>query len=378
MSRSSPLSVLVLSKRQYMSRDLLDDRYGRFRELPLALSALGARVRGLCLSYRPRPEGVVHDEAGAGHVEWRSLDKRRLLPLGGASYWRALDEIGAASPVDVVWACSDALHCRLGVVAAKRLGARLVLDLYDNFESYPLARIPGMNRMLRRSVLAADGVSCISLPLERKLRRDYGYPDIVSVIENAIPADTFTPGDRAASRARFGLPHDAQLVGTAGALSRSRGIETLFEALERLSESLPALQLVLAGPRDPDLRIPSGARITDLGLLPAAEVSRLLPALDVSVVGNVDSEFGRYCFPQKLYESLACEVPVAVSRVGAMAELLESQPRFLFEPEDADSLAATISGLLASPALPRLEVPTWPALGRRLLGLLERVAGGPR
>ena len=35
------MRILVLSKRQYMNKDLIDDLYGRFRELPLALAGLG-------------------------------------------------------------------------------------------------------------------------------------------------------------------------------------------------------------------------------------------------------------------------------------------------------------------------------------------------
>ena len=50
------MKILVLTKRRYMGKDLLDDRFGRFRELPLELARLGHQVRGLCLSYRPRNE----------------------------------------------------------------------------------------------------------------------------------------------------------------------------------------------------------------------------------------------------------------------------------------------------------------------------------
>jgi len=34
-----------------MSKDLIDDRFGRFREIPLALGQTGHKVQGLCLSY---------------------------------------------------------------------------------------------------------------------------------------------------------------------------------------------------------------------------------------------------------------------------------------------------------------------------------------
>jgi glycosyltransferase involved in cell wall biosynthesis len=368
---ATPARVLVLSKRQYMSKDLLDDRYGRFRELPLAMAGQGAVVQGLCLSYRRRPQLELDDVQDQASVHWRSLNLPRLLPFGRDSYWRTLDRLGEEFRPELVWACSDVPHARLGVAAARRLRIPLALDLYDNFESYPLARLPGVNAALRAAVARADGVSCISTPLATLLREGYGYRGPIEVIGNAVPAGLFHPHERSAARARFGLPHDATLVGTAGAISRTRGIDCLFEAFAQLAARRPGLRLVLAGPVEKGLRLPSSERVHYLGQLPASEVPLLLSALDVSVVGNRDSAFGRYCFPQKLYESLACGVPVAVARVGAAAELLRDSPGNLYAPDDAASLARTIDSLCESPVLPALPVPTWATLAQRLLPFLS-------
>jgi len=51
------LRILVLTKRQYTNRDLLDDRFGRIRELPLQLGLRGFQVDGLCLSYNRKAKG---------------------------------------------------------------------------------------------------------------------------------------------------------------------------------------------------------------------------------------------------------------------------------------------------------------------------------
>ena len=48
------MRILVLTKRQYMGKDLIDDRFGRFRELPLESARLGHELRGLCLNYRQK------------------------------------------------------------------------------------------------------------------------------------------------------------------------------------------------------------------------------------------------------------------------------------------------------------------------------------
>ena len=84
---ANPLRILVLSKRQYMSKDLIDDRYGRFRELPLAMAAQGAAVRGFCLSYRKRGPGEIEDSDGRGcfgsPVLFEEMGVRYLGPIDG-------------------------------------------------------------------------------------------------------------------------------------------------------------------------------------------------------------------------------------------------------------------------------------------------------
>ena len=136
----------------------------------------------------------------------------------------------------------------------------------------------------------------------------------------------------------------------------------------------PDLHLVLAGPNDGSIAIPSSPRVHALGLLPAEAVPALLPAFDVSVVGNIDSAFGRYCFPQKLYESLACGVPVAVARIGAVAELLRDYPQLLYAPGRVDELVQVLRGLRAQPRVPPLPIPTWTSLSAELEAFLRACA----
>lgn len=371
--RPKRMRILVLTKRQYMGRDLLDDRYGRFRELPLALAAEGHQVDGLCLSYRRCHEGPYADTSASARVTWRSLNFWRLVPVSPGSYWRELDRIASETRPDVVWACSDAPHALLGVRAARRLGARLVIDLYDNFESYGLTRLPGMRAALRRAVRAADAVTCVSRPLASFVRDRYRFVGPVEVIENAVPADTFRPLDREQARAALKLPADAVIIGTAGSVSRSRGIEVLFEAFAQLSRERPDVHLVLAGSRDRGLAIPTGDRVHDLGILAPDRVPYVLSALNVSVISNRESDFGSYCFPQKFYETVACGVPVVVAATGAMREVLRDRPENLFQPEDATSLVAALRRQIDSPLVLPMAAPTWQDLGRGLSSFLEQV-----
>jgi glycosyltransferase involved in cell wall biosynthesis len=53
-------------------------------------------------------------------------------------------------------------------------------------------------------------------------------------------------------------------------------------------------------------------------------------------------------------ESMACELPVAASRVGGLPEIVDEQVGTLFEPADPGSLAQRVVSLLESPRLAEL------------------------
>lgn len=367
------MRILILTKRQYMRHDLLDERYGRFREIPLALARLGHDITGVCLSYRSREEGVIEDVEGDARVKWHSMNFRRLFSVGRGSYWRKVRQIGKDLQPDLIWACSDAVHAVIASRLASELDTCLVVDLYDNFESFGLCRIPGMKSAFRNALSRADAITCVSKPLSNYVRDTTSYKGPIEVIENAVPKGLFRPMGKSVCRRKLGLPDDSYVIGTAGAISKSRGIETLFQAFEILARERPDVRLALAGPVDKGLSLPAGDHVHYLGMIPQIEVPTFLCSLDISVICNKDSAFGRYCFPQKFYESVACRIPVVAAETGAMKEFLGDEPQCLFEPENVDDLAATLRSQIIRPTLLKWHVPTWDELGVRLESFFEDI-----
>ncbi|HWP23040.1 MAG TPA: glycosyltransferase [Candidatus Binatia bacterium] len=369
------MKILVLTKRQYMAKDLLDDRFGRFRELPLGLARLGHEVRGLALSYRPRPEGLFVDEGGSPveRVQWTSVNLLRGYMPQPEKYLRRARELSREFAPDVIWACSDAYHAIFGNGLARSAGIRCVIDLYDHFEAFAASRVPGILPLFRRAVLNADGVTVFSDRLANYVAKNYARTKPTTVIQNGVREDLFRPRDKKTCRQSFGLPEDAKIIGTAGALEPGRSIGTLFEAFRTLSAHSDNIHLALAGPRPDGLAIPCGSRVHDYGELRHEEVATLLNALDVAVVCYRPSAQGEVSLPQKVYEIVACRVPLVAAAVGSMNELLKDYPACLYEPDHPTSLADAIRGQLDLPAIVETPMPSWSDSAKRLSDFFHRI-----
>jgi len=344
------LRVLVISKRQYTNKDLLSDRFGRLREFPLLLALNGHIVNGLCLSYIRKSEGKIFD----GPVEWESINAGPLKIPGLIRFFRRASQLAAKA--DVIWACSDSIYGIMGYRLAKKYHIPLLFDLYDNFEYFLAARMPVIKQLYRRTIKKSQAVTCVSRPLAH-LVMSYGKKEGVFVIENGVRKDLFEPMDKKTCRESLNLPAHVRLVGTAGALYTNRGIQTLFNSFNTLKRKYPDLHLALAGPRN--IQIPLDERIHDTGLLPLEKVPMFVNALDVAIVCNRENNFGKYCFPQKVREIMACQVPLIAARVGSMAELFSSRHKWLFTPDDADDLARVLENRLRDGGTDYENVHSW-------------------
>jgi glycosyltransferase involved in cell wall biosynthesis len=251
-----------------------------------------------------------------------------------------------------------------------------VTDLYDNFEYFASYRVPILRSRFRRAVRESDGVSCVSNALLQHVQGHYGRQKPTAVVTNAVDTSEFRPMDRRACREQLGLPSTGRLVGAAGDISNYRGADTLYQAFAGNGSDLADAHLVVAGYRTQDTKIPESANIIDLGQLRPAEVPVFLNSLDLAVIYNRSSTFGDYCFPQKFFEALACNLPVVVARVGELGQLLKDQPSLFYEDGDAVDLARTINRQLSNLEQASVAVPTWDEQAALLLRLMRTTPGG--
>lgn len=361
------MRIAYLCKRRYMNKDVVLDRYARLYEIPSQLALLGHDVEAFCLAYdQSRPLSTLH-KTPKGNLRWHSRSWGRLVAPELLVYpHRLMRRLRAFAP-DIVIAASDIPHVALGAWLAQKLGCPFVADLYDNFEGFGQARIPGMISALRWAVRRADLVLTTSEPLSELVLSGYGTRGEVITMPSSVDKAVFRLRDKNACRMALGLPIGVPLVGTAGGLTRDKGIDMLYAAWGLLSQSNPDVHLVLAGPYNADLHPPAGNRVHYLGSLRHDRVAELFCALDVGAICILDTLFGRYCFPQKAYEMLACGLPVVAADIGAMGRLFDRwRDTCLYPSSDPEALAKRIEAQLDLRMVPPIPVEGWDQIISRI------------
>lgn len=361
------MRVLVLTKRQYMLKDLINDHFGRFREIPLELAQSGHLVRGLMLSYAKRDEGWLSD----GPVLWKSINATRLKIPGLLVF--ILHSMRLAKKCEMIWACSDSFYGVIGCWLGRLFKVPVIFDIYDNFAEFFVAKLPLMKKLYQWAIMRSDAITCLSSSFAKSIKEKYGRAEHVYPIEFAIRNDIFKPLDKTRCRKMLGLPPHAVLVGTAGGLFKVRDVHLFIEAFCHLKKKYQDLHLALAGPLDNIIQIPYDSQVHYLGILPYEEVPYLMNSLDVAVVCYADDEYGKYCFPQKTREFMACDVPTIAARVGGLKELFADHPEWLYTPGDVESLTEVLERRLSDKRTGYLKPPTWKDLAKLLEGIMCRI-----
>lgn len=187
---------------------------------------------------------------------------------------------------------------------------------------------------------------------EDHLQRAVGRAETFAVIPSGIDLDRFRRLDRGARQKSdvFDCPPDAFVVGSVGWLTDIKGHRYLVEAVARLIQEFPQLQLVIVGSGGLG---PSLERLAaELGIPRVlhlvghrADVEVCLSAMDLFVLPSLNEGMGR-----ALVEAMAAGLPVIATKVGGVPALIDhDRTGLLVPPADSAALADALRLLLRRP-----------------------------
>jgi glycosyltransferase involved in cell wall biosynthesis len=180
----------------------------------------------------------------------------------------------------------------------------------------------------------------------------------VIIVPNGVSDEFLRPlPDGAALKASLGIQPDEQVVGLVSSLVAHEGIGTLLEAVKILNDrGVRARALIVGdGPERTALQRQAAALGLDAiftGRVPSARVRDYHAVLDVFVVPRTPDRVSQLVTPLKPVEAMASGLPVVVSSVRALGEIVsDRETGLVFPPLDAGALADQLQQLLASPEL---------------------------
>lgn len=191
-------------------------------------------------------------------------------------------------------------------------------------------------------------IVCVSEDLLQACVASGVPPAKCEVILNAIDTTVYAPvSDCNSSREQLGIPADRYLIGSVGRLSVEKGYNFLIDAVDRLIREGHNISLLIVG--EGNIRGELEAQIERLGLQSRIQLAGyqsntidLYRAMDLFVLASL-----REGLPNALLEAMAMEVPVVVTSVGGIPQVIcDHENGVLVEPGDAKILADAVREML--------------------------------
>ncbi len=341
----------------YLTYDGLTSLIGQSQVWPYlkGLAEAGHRLEVLSFEQSDRidriGERVGRELSGAG-IRWHPCRFRTRPPMLA----KILDQREMAAKADRLIAGGgfDLVHARSYVAAdaalalKERYGLRFLFDMRGFWADQRRegGRWPASNPFYRRlfarwkgkeaSFVAASSHVVVLAETARRIIQSWpsyrGQP--VSVIPCCIDHSKFTPrtsAERAASRARLGIPQDATVLAYLGSLGTVYLLPAMMRFFARLRRRRPGAIFVFIG-RNNAGELVAAARSAGVELATDelrtcfaehGEVNAALAAADMAICFIMPTFSSLGVSPTKLAEYLACGLPVVVNEgVGDVGDIV--------------------------------------------------------
>jgi len=282
----------------------------------------------------------------------------RIMNYSSFCFSAACTGLFAERP-DVVIASSPQLLVGLsGWWLARRKRSRFVFEVRDLWPESLAAVGVGHEKSLVYRALAriagflyrkSDHIVVVTPAFKDYLVQHWQVkPGKISVVENGVEADLFSPRSESGLRTELGADGKF-IVSYIGTMGNAHGLQTVIEAAEQLQSAAPNVLFLLVGEGAEKQQLVSLARSRRLSNLRFVDqqsrenIPAYICASDACLVLLKKSEIFKTVIPSKMLEFMSCARPVILGVEGQARQILEdAQAGVCIEPENPSELAQAI------------------------------------
>ncbi len=270
---------------------------------------------------------------------------------------RALNVVYEVGDVDIIHG-----HDWLVAHAGKALKHILKRPLVATIHATEWGRNQGLHNDLQRYISDVEWwmmyeawkVICCSQYMRNELRGVFQVPDDkLRIIPNGVDAREFeSKADTRDVKERFAA-WDEKVIFFVGRLVREKGVDVLLEAAPKILERDPKVKFIIAGkgPALESLKAKANAlgianKVYFTGYIDDETRNALYKCAQVAVFPSLYEPFGIVAL-----EAMAARVPVVVSDVGGLGEVVREDVGVKVAPGDPNSLADGILKILRNSEL---------------------------
>lgn len=240
----------------------------------------------------------------------------------------------------IIHAASNYENALPALIAARRLGIPFIYEVRGLWEYSTASKIPKwentevfmmMNKLEILTAVEADYVFTLTQGLAGKFIEGGVSRDKIGLTPNAIDPDTFIPREKDINLlTELGLPNQGFIIGYIGSIVSYEGLDDLISALKKVLLSIPNVYVVIIGNGNalPALQTQVSTlalekHVLFLKQLKPTEVFRYFSIFDAVVLPRKPYTVCQLVSPLKPFEAMAMRIPLIVSDVLALKEIIK-------------------------------------------------------
>jgi glycosyltransferase involved in cell wall biosynthesis len=234
------------------------------------------------------------------------------------------------------------------------LGLKYVIKIGGSFTTSALKQLyslPLQRRIPVKTIWHADALIVLDALSQKNLIRIGIDPEKIHIIKNGVPLPPLEQDTSLRIRERLESSTAALLY--VGRVVEEKGISTLVEAFQQLSERHPRIRLWIVGDGDGLKRLKHSVEekrlknVTFWGTLKQSELKQVYTSADMFILPSY-----REGISNALLEAMSYQLPIIATRVGAVTSVVtDHREGILIPPRNPAAIVKGVQTLLDSPEL---------------------------